>query len=222
MLLFILHHGTEIVMKKFLAVALLVVLAPACGWRKKNTQEAPQEATTVAQADSQNQIFEGENAEAFVLKEGENPFAPSKDGKLVFIDEAGTKTAAWMTRRAENQAKHGFTSVYFDFDKSEINPAQRAHVAQDLAIVKKLVVDGNTVVVEGHACRFAGSEEYNMMLSAKRAQTVANYLVKNGVPSDKLKVVGRGFEECLVVEGDKEQQAPNRRVEFYVLEETAA
>ncbi|WP_456341880.1 OmpA family protein [Thermovibrio sp.] len=46
-------------------------------------------------------------------------------------------------------------------------------------------------MVEGHTDN-TGSAEYNLKLSKKRAQAVANYLIAKGVPADRIEVVGYG------------------------------
>ena len=76
-------------------------------------------------------------------------------------------------------------------------------------------------MIQGH-CDQTGKEEYNMQLSIERAQTVKDALVVQGVPADKVEVVGFGNEMPLVwsdqTERDRiiEELAPNRRVEISV------
>ena len=78
------------------------------------------------------------------------------------------------------------------------------------------------MVIEGHSCHSAGSAVYNLALSEKRAKALADRLVAGGVPSQNIKVVGRGQEVPAVVEGkavtgDRKEQAPNRRDEVRVI-----
>ena len=119
---------------------------------------------------------------------------------------------------AENRARYGFETIYFNFNKYGMKDDQKSAIEHNLKKIKELIRRGKTVMLEGHACDSAGSQNYNMFLSEKRAKKVRDYLISQGVPADKLKVVGRGNEMPIVAHGDREQQAPNRRVEFYVLE----
>ncbi len=64
-----------------------------------------------------------------------------------------------MMRRAESQAKYGFKTIYFDFDKADIRADERSNVDLGLKKVKALTDEGKTVIIEGHACKFAGSAE---------------------------------------------------------------
>ena len=73
------------------------------------------------------------------------------------------------------------------------------------------------VTITGHTDRL-GSEEYNQKLSEKRAQTVKQYLVDQGVAANRLEAIGRG-ESQPVVQCDDADRAklikclePNRRV----------
>ena len=86
-------------------------------------------------------------------------------------------------------------SVFFNINKSKIASKK------DLVNVKELAesakANGKTIVVTGYADSKTGSAEYNQKLSERRAQAVADELVKMGVDSDKIEVVGKGGVEEL-------------------------
>lgn len=71
------------------------------------------------------------------------------------------------------------------------------------------------VQVEGH-CDERGSEEYNMALGAKRAQSAKDYLVTLGVPSDRISTISYGKELPLCQDHDESCWAQNRRDHFVV------
>ena len=62
-----------------------------------------------------------------------------------------------------------------------------------------------------------GGANYNIKLSQKRAETVKNYLVKQGIAIDRLESEGFGMNEPLVPNDSEENRAKNRRVEFRIL-----
>jgi OOP family OmpA-OmpF porin len=68
--------------------------------------------------------------------------------------------------------------VYFDFDKSDLTPAAEAKLR---SVARRLLQseDVASAQVVGFADRI-GDTEYNTSLSARRAQTVRDFLVKNG------------------------------------------
>ena len=80
----------------------------------------------------------------------------------------------------------------------------------------------SSVVVVVHTDRI-GSDDYNMALSQRRAQTVANYLSSRGVPADVIRAEGAGETQPAVECSDKLGRSeliaclqPNRRVEIQV------
>lgn len=208
--------------KNFIYLLVLVALLPGCFNRKKQqvdknggTLAIPAEKVGQGTKGDKN-LFLDEEVGAFEFEEESDAFsanAMQKSTKLNLVESLQGRE--WEERRAE-QSKYGFKNIYFDFDQYTIRPDQEAALARNLAAVKKLTQQGRSIVVEGHACNSAGSEPYNLQLSAKRAETVKQYLVKHGVPAKQIKTAGRGFEMCIVPVGTREQQAPNRRIELYV------
>ena len=69
-----------------------------------------------------------------------------------------------------------------------------------------------TVVLEGHASA-VGDAEYNMTLSKKRADDVADELIKDGISEDRISTVGYGEERLKNEANTLEAHAENRRVE---------
>jgi len=70
-------------------------------------------------------------------------------------------------------------------------------------------MSNRTFVIEGHTDA-KGTEAYNLDLSNRRAQSVANYLVSQGVSTDRLESKGLGFNQLYY---PQRPEAPeNRRV----------
>ena len=95
-------------------------------------------------------------------------------------------------------------TVYFDFDKSVINPAGQAVINDVLADAAKHAP--SSVSVTGHTDR-AGPEDYNMALSLRRADAVRSALIAGGVAADKITVAGRGESEPAVPTADGVREA---------------
>lgn len=203
-------------------LCLILLLVPGCGWRKQakpehkdcvKIEQGKQEKSTKP---AKKSLFLDDSVQDFVFEEeaGTNAFSSDimKDSSKINLVESSARE--WEERR-DQQSKYGLKTVYFGFDQFSVKSDQEAALQHNLAAIKKLPTSVN-IVVEGHACKFAGSGEYNMLLSEKRAQAVARWLIKHGIAADRIKVVGRGFEMCIVPVGNKEQQAPNRRVEIFI------
>jgi OOP family OmpA-OmpF porin len=85
----------------------------------------------------------------------------------------------------------------------------------DRMIETALRCPGAEIEVGGHTDA-AGDADANMALSQRRAQAVVDYMVRDGVPADRLKAVGYGASEPLASNDTDEGKAQNRRIEFLV------
>ena len=103
--------------------------------------------------------------------------------------------------------------VTFAVDSTVISPSFRAaldEVAGSLQRYPNSLVD-----VMGHTDS-TGADSYNVDLSKRRAESVANYLVSRGVSRSRLETIGYG-EQYPVAENTSEQgRAQNRRVEIRI------
>jgi peptidoglycan-associated lipoprotein len=97
-------------------------------------------------------------------------------------------------------------TIYFGFDDSSIQQSERDRLDGNAQCIEKNPT--KTVVLFGHTDQI-GTEEYNIALSERRARAASDYLIRLGVPSALLDVVGKGETE-LTGQGDDQ----DRRVEF--------
>ncbi len=103
------------------------------------------------------------------------------------------------------------TTVYFDYNRSEIRPDARDALRSNANAIG--MGDGGRITVEGH-CDERGSTEYNLALGERRANAVKRYLVDLGVPSSRLRTVSFG-EDRPAVQGHTESAwRYNRRADF--------
>ncbi len=107
-------------------------------------------------------------------------------------------------------------NIFFEFDRSALADDS----FPELKRVVELLTDnpGLEIEIGGHTDS-VGSTSYNQRLSERRAKAVFDYLVENGIASER--VVSRGFGEGKPVAGNdtSEGRAENRRVEFKILTE---
>jgi outer membrane protein OmpA-like peptidoglycan-associated protein len=94
----------------------------------------------------------------------------------------------------------------------------RADLTGDLATVARSLNEypNTTVQVIGHTDN-TGDAGYNQQLSARRANSVANVLVQNGVSSGRIQSFGRGEDQPRASNLTPEGRAQNRRVEIVIL-----
>lgn len=73
--------------------------------------------------------------------------------------------------------------------------------------------DAGVVVIEGHTDD-RGDDDSNMSLSQARAESVMAYLIKRGVPEERLRAQGFGETKPIADNGSNAGRSANRRVEF--------
>lgn len=73
------------------------------------------------------------------------------------------------------------------------------------------------ILISGHTDD-QGSEDYNLELSINRAKSVYNWLINNGIKSDRLKFTGFGKSRPLFKDTDEISRTLNRRVEVKLLD----
>ncbi len=99
----------------------------------------------------------------------------------------------------------------FDFDSAVVKPEYYPLLER----VAEILRDNPSLRVEiqGHTDSI-GPEEYNMQLSQKRAQAVADYLASHGISADRMTVVGVGEADPVAGNDTEEGRAKNRRVQI--------
>ncbi len=201
--------------KKFLILSLLIVLIPACKQKPRYSPPAP--VAGEAGSSAQKSEFD-EELGAFVVHDDENVFSAAAAAQAHQEEELSTANSEPTAGDIHSDSsQYGLKAIFFGFNKYEImdlQPDQRPVLEHDLAVVKSLANKGYKISLEGHACDSAGSTEYNMMLSEDRAHAVADYLREAGVKGE-FYITGHGCAHLIVPSGNREQQAPNRRVEIY-------
>lgn len=102
----------------------------------------------------------------------------------------------------------------FAFDSAKLTPKAQEEVAAIAAEAKALTTI-NSVTVEGHTDS-TGPRAYNQKLSERRAETVRNELVNQGIPADKITTAGFAFDKPVASNATKEGRYQNRRVEITI------
>ncbi len=106
-----------------------------------------------------------------------------------------------------------FENVFFDFDKADLKPASLSSLVRLESFLK-----GNisvNIMIEGHTDSI-GEKEYNRELSLRRAESVRDYLVSNGIQKERIEVKGYGDSKPVVPNTSQENRAVNRRIEIVI------
>ena len=113
--------------------------------------------------------------------------------------------------RFDSKAVFASATIYFEFDKSNLT-------SKSIQTLKSAVnaLNENTsiqITLSGHADE-RGTREYNLALGQRRADAVSQYLILNGVESNRIITKSYGEERPIANGQDEETYAKNRRVEI--------
>lgn len=125
----------------------------------------------------------------------------------------GSSAEAVTTARVEAPAESLSLSeiVYFDFDSAELSPSARTTLDQVVRIMSANPTE--SLEIGGHADE-RGTRSYNLALGARRAASVADYLLAQGINKFRLRQISYGKEKPLLNGSNEEAWQKNRRAEL--------
>jgi outer membrane protein OmpA-like peptidoglycan-associated protein len=112
--------------------------------------------------------------------------------------------------------KEDFTlkGVQFEFDSAVLTSEAKTILSDVVIQMKKH--PAVRFDIQGHTDNI-GTEAYNDDLSLRRADSVKNYLVENGIAPERLDTHGLGFKVPVATNDSAEGRAENRRIEFVIV-----
>ena len=110
-----------------------------------------------------------------------------------------------------------FADAYFEFDEARIGEASYPILDQVVEIMDRY--PSVRLEIAAHTDNM-GSFEYNMNLSQRRAQSMVDYLVTQGIDAFRLEGKGYGESRPIAPNNTEEGRMTNRRVEFIILDES--
>jgi outer membrane protein OmpA-like peptidoglycan-associated protein len=105
------------------------------------------------------------------------------------------------------------SGLLFDVDKATLKQPSREELARLAEILNKY--PDTDILLEGHTDS-TGSEEYNLELSNKRAQSVANFLASQEVNPTRYTIMGYGESQPVAGNETDDGRQQNRRVEVAI------
>lgn len=105
----------------------------------------------------------------------------------------------------------GLQSVYFDFDQFSLTDGARGTLRRNAEILQghpDILVE-----IQGN-CDERGSEEYNLALGERRAQSVKDYLVNSGISRGRISTVSYGESNPQAMGHSESSWQRNRRADF--------
>lgn len=114
----------------------------------------------------------------------------------------------------EGRTSGPMVPVYFEYDSSKITGEQVQRIETNGDFIKKN--PSLKIRIEGN-CDQRGTNEYNLALGERRAQSAKSYLANLGVNSEQLTTVSFGEEKPLLFGHDEISWAQNRRDDFVIV-----
>jgi outer membrane protein OmpA-like peptidoglycan-associated protein len=119
-----------------------------------------------------------------------------------------------LVEKVKKDKAEVLTNVYFDTGESRLSEKSKLELDK---LVTFLNENKNvTIEVSGHTDD-VGSEEVNLKLSDKRAESVRDFLIQNGVSSGRVQFKGYGEQVPKVPNTSDENRRINRRIEWRIL-----
>ena len=131
--------------------------------------------------------------------------------KMVVTERVDTLTRAHIAKAAEEVEK--LNKIYFAFDSYELTNKAKNYLSSIVRILNS--VPDAKIAIDGHAS-IEGDSIHNEVLSQNRANSVYRYLVRQGLKSNRVVVLGHGTR-IPNEETDREELKRDRRVEVKVI-----
>lgn len=133
------------------------------------------------------------------------------------MESSTAGTGVKVSQTEDNRLKLDIPSdISFDTGRAEIKANMRPVLDSFAASLMRNPATMVTII--GHTDN-SGSDAINNPLSINRAASTRDYLVRQGVPMNRISVDGRGANEPIVSNNTPTNRAKNRRVEIYVHEQ---
>ena len=103
--------------------------------------------------------------------------------------------------------------ILFEFSKSDLGDSAKKNLGALVDILNKY--PKTNIEIQGHTDS-RGTDEYNMGLSVRRAETVKSFLESRGIAASRMTTKGFGESAPAYTNDTQEGMAQNRRVEFLI------
>lgn len=177
-------------------LAMLLALGVSCA-KKQVTMETQEMAADESQQSAEDEAARREAEEARLREQRAR--------------EARQRQDASSMSEAARKAAFEDEEIHFDFDKYVLTPQAMMILDDKAAYLREH--PRVRVLVEGHADD-RGSNEYNLALGDRRANSAKNYLVKSGVAASRITSISYGEEQPLCMQQSESCWYRNRRGHF--------
>jgi len=195
-----------------LALAFVVtslLLMSACAKKQMQVTEGVQPTTQETKAVEQ-QATTATTEQAKKVEVGETEEYKKAEAER----QAKLKAIERAQKEAEEKKAFENEKIYFDFDKSDLKPESQAILKKKADWLREhpeysLRIEGN--------CDERGTNEYNLALGERRANSAKKFLVALGIAEERIATISYGEERPVDPGHNEEAWAKNRRDEFKLM-----
>ena len=105
--------------------------------------------------------------------------------------------------------------IYFDYNKADLRDD---HFPVLQSAIKSLERNPEADILITGNCDVRGSLEYNQKLGKKRGEVVKQYMIENGIPEERIKIISRGKLDAVAPVSDLLGMQKDRNAQFMVAE----
>ncbi len=215
-------------------LVITLMFAVGCGSNLDKEMADAEAALQAAKDAGAEGLPEYQAAEQLIEQARQMMAAGDKDAARALLEEARFK-AIEAEGKAKNQAyastvdidtaeqnlqslspagsQYGLVDIFFDYDQSAITFDSKPVLDQNANIIRSSGNKFQVVVIEGY-CDIRGTEEYNLALGQRRADSAANYLIGLGISPSKVQAVSRGETDQFAPGTSEYDYQQNRRAHF--------
>ncbi len=122
-------------------------------------------------------------------------------------------TKNFSVRQSERGTVLNLKNLNFVADSAKLLKGEKSKIAEIVAVLKS--VKASLFMLEGHTAD-TGNDKEERQLSLDRARVIAEELIQQGIPADKIIISGAGASKPIADNASEEGKAKNRRVEITI------
>jgi outer membrane protein OmpA-like peptidoglycan-associated protein len=182
---------------------------------QERDQAKQSEADSAAQAQSALQAAAAAQLQANQAEEKAEEYRKQREEQLQQLQQVLGQIAETHRTALGLVMTLGEKSIRFDFDKADIQPPYRDILNRIAGVL--MTLQGYSIYVYGYTDDI-GTPDYNLKLSARRAQAVRNSLVQAGINAGLISTKGFGQSDPRIKGDTPQARAANRRVEIGIVD----
>ena len=144
--------------------------------------------------------------------------APNQEGSVqatvTVTDNAKNQATASTNLLVRRTVVLEFEDIHFDFDRFNLRPD--ALKLLDEAVARLQANPTINVTIEGH-CDSIGTQQYNLALGERRANSARDYLISRGIAASRLRTVSYGEDRPIDTNETAAGRARNRRAHLAII-----